>query len=221
MRGFLPAIACHKGQLGVQARLSRRAGSQIGRARQSYTRPGIQPKSGGTRADWDPDWWRRCARLNATIRGVARSAFSDGVDVLGVRKGGPAWWAKAMPSRCALGTCGNPDPGRHDPGLIAGQPAGEPGSHGCCHRNIGRLGMDALVTIGGDDTLSVGAALAERGVPVVGVPKTVDNDLLVTEYCIGFDIHGRDCHRGRGPAAHHGCFASQGHGGRGDGRGAG
>jgi ATP-dependent phosphofructokinase / diphosphate-dependent phosphofructokinase len=44
-----------------------------------------------------------------------------------------------------------------------------------------------LVPIGGDDTLSVAAALHEAGFPTVGVPKTIDNDLSVTEFCIGFD----------------------------------
>jgi 6-phosphofructokinase 1 len=48
-------------------------------------------------------------------------------------------------------------------------------------------GIDALVAIGGDDTLSVAARLAEHGANVVGLPKTVDFDLAVTEYCIGFD----------------------------------
>jgi 6-phosphofructokinase 1 len=54
-------------------------------------------------------------------------------------------------------------------------------------RNVGRAELDALVAIGGDDTLSVAAWLADHGGPVVGVPKTMDNDLSVTEYCIGFD----------------------------------
>ena len=53
--------------------------------------------------------------------------------------------------------------------------------------NIERLRLDALIAIGGDDTLSVAAALAGGNVPVVGVPKTMDNDLDLTEYCIGFD----------------------------------
>ena len=48
-------------------------------------------------------------------------------------------------------------------------------------------GVDALVPIGGDDTLSVAAKLHEAGFPTVGVPKTIDNDLSVTEFCIGFD----------------------------------
>src|SRR5438128_1230341 len=48
-------------------------------------------------------------------------------------------------------------------------------------------GVDGLVAIGGDDTLSVAAAMSDAGYPVVGVPKTIDNDLSVTEFCIGFD----------------------------------
>jgi 6-phosphofructokinase len=51
---------------------------------------------------------------------------------------------------------------------------------------IRHLGLDALVTIGGDDTLSFSAALVSRGVPLVGIPKTMDNDVQGTEYCIGF-----------------------------------
>ena len=54
-------------------------------------------------------------------------------------------------------------------------------------RNLRRAELDALVAIGGDDTLSVAAWLSEHGGPVVGVPKTMDNDLSVTDYCIGFD----------------------------------
>ncbi|HXM58677.1 MAG TPA: ATP-dependent 6-phosphofructokinase, partial [Candidatus Dormibacteraeota bacterium] len=55
---------------------------------------------------------------------------------------------------------------------------------------VGQLrchGIDALVAIGGDDTLSVAAALHDAGYPVIGVPKTIDNDLSATEFCIGFD----------------------------------
>ncbi len=52
--------------------------------------------------------------------------------------------------------------------------------------NLDFLGLDGLVVIGGDDTLSYGAVLAARGVPVWGIPKTMDNDVPGTEYCIGF-----------------------------------
>jgi len=50
-----------------------------------------------------------------------------------------------------------------------------------------RLGIDALVAIGGDDTLGVAQRLFEQGVHVVGVPKTIDNDLSATEMTFGFD----------------------------------
>src|SRR6516162_9345953 len=53
--------------------------------------------------------------------------------------------------------------------------------------NLAGLGVDALVAIGGEDTLGVAARLGEQGVPVVGVPKTIDNDLSATDYTFGFD----------------------------------
>ncbi len=52
--------------------------------------------------------------------------------------------------------------------------------------NIDFLELDGLVVIGGDDTLSYGARLVEKGVPVWGIPKTMDNDVPGTDYCIGF-----------------------------------
>lgn len=53
-------------------------------------------------------------------------------------------------------------------------------------KNIEGLGIDFLIAIGGDDTLSYAAHLDKLGVPVVSVPKTMDNDVRNTEYCIGF-----------------------------------
>jgi len=52
--------------------------------------------------------------------------------------------------------------------------------------NLERLGIDTLISIGGDDTLSFSARLHEEGFPVIAVPKTMDNDVRGTEYCIGF-----------------------------------
>ena len=52
--------------------------------------------------------------------------------------------------------------------------------------NLDFLGIDYLIPIGGDDTLSYGAHLHQRGVPVVAIPKTMDNDVPGTDYCIGF-----------------------------------
>jgi 6-phosphofructokinase 1 len=52
---------------------------------------------------------------------------------------------------------------------------------------VSRLGVDALVVIGGEDTLGVANKLSAAGLPVVGVPKTIDNDLGATDYTFGFD----------------------------------
>ena len=53
-------------------------------------------------------------------------------------------------------------------------------------RNLTDLGIDCLVAIGGDDTLGYAHTLSARGFPVVGIPKTMDNDVHGTEYCLGF-----------------------------------
>ena len=53
-------------------------------------------------------------------------------------------------------------------------------------KNLEFLGIDFLIPIGGDDTLSYGVRLSQEGVKVVGMPKTMDNDVFGTDYCIGF-----------------------------------
>ncbi|MCC7448172.1 MAG: ATP-dependent 6-phosphofructokinase [Anaerolineae bacterium] len=53
-------------------------------------------------------------------------------------------------------------------------------------RVIEKVGIDCLLPIGGDDTLSFGEALSRRGMRVIGIPKTMDNDVYGTDYCIGF-----------------------------------
>jgi 6-phosphofructokinase len=74
--------------------------------------------------------------------------------------------------------------------------------------NIERLKLDALVVCGGEDTLGVAAVLAQRGVPIVGIPKTIDKDLAGTDYTLGFDTALRNIseviERSRTPAGSHG-----------------
>lgn len=74
--------------------------------------------------------------------------------------------------------------------------------------NIERLKLDALVVCGGEDTLGVAAVLAQRGVRIVGVPKTIDKDLAGTDYTLGFDTALRNIteviERSRTPAGSHG-----------------
>ncbi|HEV7679190.1 MAG TPA: ATP-dependent 6-phosphofructokinase [Candidatus Dormibacteraeota bacterium] len=126
--------------------------------------------------------------LNAAIRAVGRPALAGGHTVLGVRNG----WAGL------LGEGDITELGRRDlsgilqvGGTILGSSRTNPtkieGGLEQVQRTMQRAQLDALVAIGGDDTLSVAAWLADHGGPVVGVPKTMDNDLSITEYCIGFD----------------------------------
>jgi 6-phosphofructokinase 1 len=74
--------------------------------------------------------------------------------------------------------------------------------------NIRRLNLEAIVVCGGEDTLGVAARLSEKGVNVVGVPKTIDKDLWGTDYTLGFDTALRNVteilERSRTPAGSHG-----------------
>ena len=126
--------------------------------------------------------------LNAAIRGVARRAFQAGHQVSGIKNG----WA---------GVLGNGDLEDMTPASVRGilplggtilgtsrtNPLKEQGGIEQVMRLLRDRGVDGLVAIGGDDTLSVAAAMSQAGYPVVGVPKTIDNDLSLTEFCIGFD----------------------------------
>jgi 6-phosphofructokinase 1 len=129
-----------------------------------------------------------CPGLNAVIRAVARRSFSRGHEVIGVREGwrglvegrfqplGPMEISGILPrGGTILGTT-RTNPYRTEDGVTR------------VLSNFHEAGLDALVAIGGEDTLGVAARLyAEHEFPVVGVPKTIDNDLAATDYTFGFD----------------------------------
>ena len=73
--------------------------------------------------------------------------------------------------------------------------------------NIVRFGLDAVIALGGEDTLGVAHRLSEKGCPVVGIPKTIDKDLSHTDYTLGFDTALRNCtsviEQARTPAGSH------------------
>jgi 6-phosphofructokinase 1 len=78
--------------------------------------------------------------------------------------------------------------GHEVPDFLAGSVSGD-GPHDLTTHVLGvieELGIDALVPIGGDDTLSYALRLHDEGVPVIAIPKTMDNDVHGTDYCIGF-----------------------------------
>ena len=126
--------------------------------------------------------------LNAAIRAVARRAFERGIQVTGVKNG----WAGLLQAGdleelTPASVRGILPLGGTILGTSRTNPLKEKGGVEQSIRLLASNGIDGLVAIGGDDTLSVAAAMSEAGYPVVGVPKTIDNDLSATEFCIGFD----------------------------------
>jgi phosphofructokinase-like protein len=128
-----------------------------------------------------------CPGLNAVIRAVVRRADAAGWDAVGVREG---WRGLVEPIFEDLGpqqVSGILPRG----GTIIGTSRTNPFKLDAVDQvlqNFADRELDALVAIGGEDTLGVAARLyAEHQLPVVGVPKTIDNDLSGTDYTFGFD----------------------------------
>jgi 6-phosphofructokinase 1 len=127
-----------------------------------------------------------CPGLNAVIRAVARHAWPRGHEVIGVREG---WRGMVEGIFQPLGqqeTSGLLPRGGTIIGTSRTNPFKVDGGVDGVKRSFEQL--DALVAIGGEDTLGVAARLyRELRLPVVGVPKTIDNDLSGTDYTFGFD----------------------------------
>jgi ATP-dependent phosphofructokinase / diphosphate-dependent phosphofructokinase len=129
-----------------------------------------------------------CPGLNAVIRAVVRKGISTyGHEFVGFRDG---WRGPLEGNTRELGIAqvrGILPRG----GTILGSSRTNPfkidGGVEKIKSNLAELGIDALVAIGGEDTLGVAAKLTDLGVNVVGVPKTIDNDLGATDYTFGFD----------------------------------
>jgi len=129
-----------------------------------------------------------CPGLNAAIRSITHRAWMLGDEVVGFREG----WAGLLGVGNAFVLTAEDVGGiLHLGGTILGSsrtnPARKEDEMRQVEENLRRRDIQALVTIGGDDTLSVSAKLSDRGFKVVGVPKTIDNDVPGTDYCIGFD----------------------------------
>jgi len=142
-----------------------------------------------------------CPGLNAVIRAVTKSAIVEhGLEVFGIKDGflglienrvRPLTFSDVSNildrGGTILGTSNKADPARY---CVDHDENGAPVFDDVTDRviaNVRAHGLDALVCIGGDGTMSAAARVVARGVPVVGVPKTIDNDLMHTEVTFGFD----------------------------------
>ena len=134
-----------------------------------------------------------CPGLNAAIRAIVRKGMPEyGYEFIGFRDGwrgpleGDTIPLDVHAVRGILPRGGTILGSSRTNPLAEGAGGGRPGLERI-KDNLAGLGVDALVAIGGEDTLGIAARLHADGVPVVGVPKTIDNDLGATDYTFGFD----------------------------------
>jgi len=125
--------------------------------------------------------------LNAVIRAVVKKCERYGFEVVGIRYG----WAGLLELDTVKLKYEDVKDIIHNGGTFIKTSRTNPikmlNGIEKASQNFRKLGLDALIAIGGDDTLSVAAKLSEAGLNVVGVPKTIDYDVPETEFTIGFD----------------------------------
>jgi 6-phosphofructokinase 1 len=124
--------------------------------------------------------------LNAAIRAIVRKGTAvHGAEMLGFRNG----WRGVMDGDVRELTKESVQGILHRGGTILGSSGADPyheGGTAKVRRTFADLALDGLIAIGGEGTLGAAAHMTEEGLPVVGVPKTIDNDLSGTDACIGF-----------------------------------
>lgn len=128
-----------------------------------------------------------CPGLNAVIRAVVRKSMKYDWEIIGIKNG----WSGLINGEMELLTDYSVSGILPRGGTIIGTSRTNPFKNEedvkKIIENIRKFGIEALVAIGGDDTLSVALKLYQMGIPIVGVPKTIDNDLSGTDYTFGFD----------------------------------
>lgn len=127
-----------------------------------------------------------CPGLNAVIRAVVRRCEADGRRAIGIRNG----WEGLMGDDVVPLTRNDVGGIVGEGGTILGTSRMDPYVHGDGYRSVAdtvaRHDIDAVIVIGGDGTLRSAADLDRDGLPVVGVPKTIDNDIGLTDVTFGF-----------------------------------
>lgn len=129
-----------------------------------------------------------CPGLNSVIRAVVRKGLNEGYEIVGVKNG----WKGLVENDAMPLTIETVSGILPKGGTILGTSRTNPykteGDLQKIKENFKKLGLDALVAVGGEDTLGVASKLVKDGLSnIVGVPKTIDNDLSATDYTFGFD----------------------------------
>lgn len=129
-----------------------------------------------------------CPGLNSVIRAVVRKALLEGYEIVGIKNGWKGLVENdTMPLNLGI-VSGILPKGGTILGTSRTNPYKKEGDLQKARDNFKKIGLDALVAVGGEDTLGVASKLLKDGLPnIVGVPKTIDNDLSATDYTFGFD----------------------------------
>lgn len=129
-----------------------------------------------------------CPGLNSVIRAVVRKSFNEGYEVIGIKNGWKGLLENDIVKLDLDAVSGILPKGGTILGTSRTNPYKKEGGLEKVKANFKKLGLDALIVVGGEDTLGVAAKLTKDGIPnIVGVPKTIDNDLSATDYTFGFD----------------------------------
>ena len=129
-----------------------------------------------------------CPGLNPVIRAVVRKGFNEGYEVIGIKNGWKGLIEKDTLNLDLKTVSGILPKGGTILGTSRTNPFKKEGDLKKVKKNFKALKLDALIAVGGEDTLGVAAKLIKIGIKnVVGVPKTIDNDLSCTDYTFGFD----------------------------------
>jgi 6-phosphofructokinase 1 len=129
-----------------------------------------------------------CPGLNAVIRAVVRRAMRDDLYVLGIKSGWAGLILGDVEPLTRYSVAGIQYKGGTILGTSRTDPFKEPESLDRIRENWRKFGLGALIVAGGNGTLSVAQRMqAEEGYPIVGVPKTIDNDIPGTDLTFGFD----------------------------------
>ena len=127
-----------------------------------------------------------CPGLNAAIRAVTKTALQAGYEVLGFRDGWKGFMEDNHEILDSIRTSGIIDRGGTILGTSRFSPLHLKDGPRQALQGFKEMGLTALVVLGGEGTLSITGKLAQEGLPVVGIPKTIDNDVVGTDYTIGF-----------------------------------
>lgn len=128
-----------------------------------------------------------CPGLNPVIRAVVKHAIRDNYQVIGIKNGWKGLIENAYMELNSGSVSGILPRGGTILGTSRTNPYKKEGDINKARENFKKLGLEALIVIGGEDTLGVANKLYKEGFNIVGVPKTIDNDLSSTDVTFGFD----------------------------------